>query len=78
MRASPFVRLSSTLPFCALLCACGPDAVTAAATSATTAAAAARQAQEDKARLEAQIKAMQEAEQKRVDGLSQQVDNATR
>ena len=77
-RATLLARLSCTVLCCGLLTACGPETVTAAATSATAAAAAAKQAQEDKARLEAQIKAMQEAEQKRVDGISEQVDNASR
>ncbi len=66
------------LLLCSLLCGCGPDAVTAAATSATAAAAAAQQAKEQKAQIEAQIKAAQEAEKKRLDGLSEQVNGASR
>jgi len=61
-----------------VLCACGPDAVTAAAGSAASAAAAAKQAKEQQSQLEAQIKAAQDAEQKRVQGLSEQVDGASR
>jgi len=61
----------------ALLCACGPDALTAATTNATAAAAAAQQAKEQKAQLDAQIKAMQDADQKRVEGVANQVDRAS-
>ena len=62
----------------AFLCACGPDAMTAAASGAAAEAAAARQAKEQKSQLEAQIKATQESEQKRVDRISEQVDGASR
>jgi hypothetical protein len=73
-----FVPFCSALAGCAFLCACGPDAMTAAASGAAAEAAAARQAKEQKSQLEAQIKAMQESEQKRVDHISEQVDGASR
>ena len=61
-----------------LLCGCGPDTLGAAATTATAQAKAARQAQEQKAQIEKQIHDMQEADQKRVDGLDAKVDGAAR
>lgn len=68
-----------TLGTCAaaLLCACGPDALTAATSNASAAAAAAKQAKEQKAQLDAQIKAMQDADQKRVEGVANEVDRAS-
>ncbi len=50
---------------------CGPDVITAAGTSATAAAAAAQQGKEEKAMVDARIKAMQEASQKHQDALEQ-------
>jgi hypothetical protein len=61
-----------------LLSGCGPDTVGAAATSASAAAAAAQEAKQRQAQLEAQIKATQDAEKKRVEGISEQVDGASR
>src|SRR5207253_10056744 len=82
MRASLFVQrfvpVCSALACSAFLCACGPDAMTAGASGAAAEAAAARQAKEQKSQLEAQIKATQESEQKRVDRISEQVDGASR
>jgi hypothetical protein len=59
-----------------LLGGCGPDAVTAAAGTAGASAAAARQAHEQQEKATARIKALEDAEQKRVQGIDEQVEPA--
>jgi hypothetical protein len=77
MKTSTFVAAGFAL--CSmLLCACGPDVLSAAAGGAASSAAAAKQAQEQKARIEAQLKAAQEAEQKRLQGVTEQADGQSR
>ena len=77
MRNPPFAVPSLALLASALLCACGADTVGAATSSATAAAAAAQQAKEQKAQIEGSIKAMQDSEIKRVEGISEQADGAS-
>lgn len=60
------------------LSGCGPDALTAASGSASSAAAAAKQAKEQKARMQDQIKQMQQADQDRVRDAAEQVDRESR
>jgi Sec-independent protein translocase protein TatA len=62
---------------CILLFGCGPDTLGAAASSATAAAAAAKQAKEQKAQVDAQIKAIEESQQKQVDGAIEKAERAS-
>jgi hypothetical protein len=59
-----------------LVTACGPDTLTASTTAARSAAAANKQAQDQKAAMEAKIKAAQEAEQKRAAVIDEQAEKA--
>jgi len=61
----------------ALLGACGVDSLGAATTGASAAAQAAKQGIEQKAALETQFKAAADADQKRVEAISDQVDRAS-
>ncbi len=62
---------------CACLVAgCGPDTLSASATAAGSAAAANKQAQDQKAAMEAKIKAAREAEQKRAAVIDEQAEKA--
>jgi len=60
------------------LSGCGPDTLGAAATTATIEAKAAKQAQEQKAQMETRIREMQEADQKRVQGIDDKVEGVSR
>jgi hypothetical protein len=64
----------AALTSASLLAGCGPDVVGAAAGGAAAAAADARQAQEQKARAQQQIKALEKAQQDRLDNVDKQVD----
>jgi hypothetical protein len=60
-----------------VLTACGPDVVTATQGAASAGAASAQNAREQQKRIEDRVKAMDEAERKRVEGISDQVDRAS-
>jgi hypothetical protein len=67
-------RGTAGLALAVLLAGCGPDVVGAAAGGA--AAASARQAQEQKARAQEQVRALEKAQQERLDRLDSQADKA--
>jgi len=61
-----------------MLYACGPDVLSAAGSGASAAAASAKQGQEQKAHMQAQIKAAQEAGQKHAGEVAEEADRAAR
>jgi len=77
-RLAVFHCFCIAIAFALPLGGCGPDALTAASSSATSAAAAAQQAREQKAQVEARIKQLQQADQQRVQGVSEQADSPSR
>jgi len=60
-----------------LLAACGPDALTSAASLAASEAAAAKAAKEQKERAQAQIRGLEEANQKHADSVGEEADRAS-
>jgi hypothetical protein len=60
------------------MAACGPDVVGAAAGGAAVSAAQLRQAQEDKARAQEQIKAMEKAQQEHQQEIDRQADGVSK